>query len=98
MMEYIEEERFVVATERENLLKAKSDEEKQVLKLQTELDHARERVRYITIGFVRLSEILSYGQTPNDKVSLGYKGKENEKVTTQLTFVKTTVGSERLQC
>lgn len=74
-MECIEEERVVVATERKALSRIINEKKKQLLGLEAEMNHAKERVRQLTIGSTRLSLVLCYRRTSNDKVGLEYEGK-----------------------
>lgn len=78
----IRKKNVTLRVELEALSKIVNEKEKQFLGLQVELDHAKERIKQLTIGFVHLSDVINYGRTSNDKAGPGYKEIENEKETT----------------
>lgn len=89
-MEFIEEEKTMMATEKETLSKVMKQKANKVLELLAKLSHTKERVKQMITGSARPSEIFSYKRTSSIKEGLGYEMKGNEKEYTLLKFVKET--------
>lgn len=95
MIEYIEEKRFIVATERKFTQIYKWKEKTNV--------GTSNRTRRCERKFYKANYCLGTSlqntklEKPKWESRSGYKCKGNEKITTQLTFIKATIGSERLQ-